>query len=64
MLDWFKRQISGSPSRPVAELPKPSDEVARLTKAGQIIDAIKLYRDQNPGIGLKEAKDVVDAMRG
>ena len=64
MFDWLKRQLSGPPSRSVAELPKPSAEVAQLTNAGQVIDAIKLYRDQNPGVGLKEAKDVVDAMRG
>lgn len=63
MLDWLKRQLSGPPSRPLKELPKPSAEVAQLTNAGQVIDAIKLYRDQNPGVGLKEAKDVVDTMR-
>ena len=36
--------------------------LAELIESGQMINAIKLYRDQY-GVGLKEAKDAVEAMR-
>lgn len=38
------------------------DEVRALIGKGELIDAIKLYREIH-GVGLKEAKDAVDAMR-
>lgn len=38
------------------------DDVRRLAAAGQVIEAIKLLRQQT-GLGLKEAKAAVDAMR-
>ncbi|WP_036218404.1 ribosomal protein L7/L12 [Calidithermus chliarophilus] len=34
-------------------------EVVELVKRNQIIEAVKLYREQT-GLGLKEAKDAVD----
>jgi large subunit ribosomal protein L7/L12 len=37
-------------------------EVKSLVQQGQKIQAIKLYREKT-GIGLKEAKDAVDAMQ-
>jgi ribosomal protein L7/L12 len=36
--------------------------VVELARAGRLIDAIKLHREQT-GLGLKEAKDAVEAMR-
>ena len=37
------------------------DEVRDRVRSGQIVEAIRLYR-ANTGVGLKEAKDAVDAM--
>jgi ribosomal protein L7/L12 len=37
------------------------DEVRRLKDSDQLISAIKLYRE-NTGVGLKEAKDIVEGM--
>jgi hypothetical protein len=37
-------------------------ELAALVQNGKLIEAIKLYR-QMTGVGLKEAKDAVDALR-
>ncbi len=39
------------------------DQVAQLARSGHKIEAIKLYR-QHTGVGLKEAKDAVEAMTG
>lgn len=36
-------------------------EVRRLKESGNLIQAIKFYRD-NTGVGLKEAKDAVEAL--
>ena len=36
-------------------------EVRRLKQSGKIIHAVKLYRERT-GVGLKEAKDAVDAL--
>jgi large subunit ribosomal protein L7/L12 len=38
-----------------------SAEVLDLVRSGQPIHAIKLYREQT-GVGLKQAKDVIDAL--
>ncbi len=38
------------------------DEVQAFLARGMKINAIKAYRDQNPGVGLKDAKDAVDAL--
>jgi ribosomal protein L7/L12 len=37
-------------------------EVAALLRQNRKIEAIKVYREQT-GVGLKEAKDVIDKMR-
>lgn len=39
-----------------------SDEVRRLVRAGQVIQAIKVYREET-GVGLAEAKAAVDRIR-
>ena len=38
------------------------DEVQGFLARGMKIEAIKAYRTQNPGAGLKDAKDAVDAL--
>jgi ribosomal protein L7/L12 len=43
--------------------PAMSPDIAALVAAGKPIEAIKLYR-QLTGAGLKEAKDVIDGLRG
>ncbi len=40
----------------------PSDEVRNYLARGEKISAIKAYREQNTGAGLKEAKDAVEAI--
>ena len=38
-------------------------EVTRLLREGQKIQAIKAYREQHPGVGLREAKEAVEEMQ-
>jgi Ribosomal protein L7/L12 C-terminal domain len=45
-------------------LPEPEPEVVILVEQGRKIQAIKRYRELNPGTGLKEAKDVIDGLAG
>jgi len=52
---------SNLPPPKVADAPG-MDRVASLAASGEKIMAIKLYRDIHPGVGLKEAKDAVEAM--
>ena len=40
----------------------PSQAVRDLILEGKKINAIKAFRDQNPGVGLKDAKDAVEAI--
>ena len=49
------------PRFPPGSLPELEAEVRELYRAGQKIQAIKLYRE-NTGVGLKEAKDAVEAL--
>lgn len=42
--------------------PEVAPEVFLLVQQGRKIQAIKRYRALNPGIGLSEAKDVIDAL--
>lgn len=45
-----------------SEVPAAQDgEIVELIKRGNMIEAIKLYREQT-GLGLKEAKDAVDEL--
>ncbi|RKH89476.1 hypothetical protein D7Y21_10445 [Corallococcus sp. AB045] len=48
-----RREVSG---------PDVNDAIERAVRDNNLIQAIKLYRDQH-GVGLKEAKDAVEAMR-
>jgi hypothetical protein len=43
-------------------LPAASGEVLTLARQGQRIKAIKRYRQLNPGVGLRDAKDFVDEL--
>ncbi len=49
-------QFSGQPSGPFI------DQVRAIIQSKGLIDAIKFYR-QNTNVGLKEAKDAVEAIR-
>jgi hypothetical protein len=44
------------------ELPGAGQDVQTLLRQGRKIEAIKLYRQLHPGIGLREAKHVVDEL--
>jgi len=47
-------------------VPEPDDpveaEVLRLMRGRKKIEAVKFYRENQPGCGLKEAKDAVEAI--
>jgi len=70
-LDWLHQKIDALLKLQGVELPPPppsglSSEVERLAhEPGGKIAAIKLYREQNPGTGLAEAKaKIEDVLRG
>jgi hypothetical protein len=44
-------------------LPVPASDVRILAEQGRKIQAIKRYRQLNPDIGLREAKDVIDGLQ-
>lgn len=44
-------------------LSAPGEQVLGLLRAGNKIGAIKIYREQHPGMGLREAKEAVDAIQ-
>ena len=44
-------------------LPEAAPEVVILVEQGRKIQAIKRYRELNPGIGLRRAKDVIDGLQ-
>jgi ribosomal protein L7/L12 len=50
---------TGTPSTPEAWMV----EVQQLRRDGKLINAIKLYREHT-GVGLREAKDAVEALPG
>jgi large subunit ribosomal protein L7/L12 len=52
--------VGATPAAPVAGT-EWMTEVRRLKESGNVIQAIKLYRE-NTGLGLKEAKDAVEAL--
>jgi ribosomal protein L7/L12 len=54
------RQL-GVDEEAVSEAP-PDDEIARLLTKGNLIEAIKVYR-QRTGVGLAEAKLAVEQMK-
>jgi ribosomal protein L7/L12 len=44
-------------------MPEAGQDVLTLVRQGRKIEAIKRYRQLNPGIGLREAKHVVDGLQ-
>jgi len=58
----------GMPVEPLAREDAPparassDDDIRKLAKKGKTIEAIKLYRERH-GVGLKEAKDAVEALK-
>jgi large subunit ribosomal protein L7/L12 len=55
---------AGNPSSTGGALPNDGawlEEVRQLKASGKLINAIKVYREHT-GVGLKEAKDAVEAM--
>lgn len=42
--------------------PLPSARVSECIASGRKIEAIKVYRDENPQLSMKEAKDTVEKM--
>lgn len=44
------------------DLPGAGQDVLTLVRQGRKIEAIKRYRQLNPGIGLREAKHVIDEL--
>lgn len=44
------------------DLPGAGPDVVTLVRQGRKIEAIKRYRQLNPGIGLREAKHVIDEL--
>ncbi|HVF42607.1 MAG TPA: hypothetical protein VM936_06335 [Pyrinomonadaceae bacterium] len=59
---WAASRVSpgAPPEEPGAPL---EEEVRRLVAAGNLINAIKLYRERT-GCSLKDAKDAVERIRG
>lgn len=55
-------QAPGQRAPRYAATPEVGDDIRALLTAGQTIEAIKRYREVH-GVGLKEAKDAIDALR-
>jgi hypothetical protein len=66
-LSWLQQKMDALLKHQGVELPPPppsslSQEVERLASDPSTkIQAIKLYREQNPGVGLAEAKTKIEA---
>lgn len=57
------RYVGQAPGAPASRVQPVSDaEIDALVAADQTIEAIKAYRERH-GVGLKEAKDAIDALR-
>ncbi|MBL8933136.1 MAG: ribosomal protein L7/L12 [Archangium sp.] len=59
--DAVEAMERGEAAPVVPTAPAPASSVQALLREGRKIEAIKLYREQT-GLGLKEAKDAVEAM--
>ena len=46
----------------IQALPVPTPEVAALVERGRKIKAIARYRELNPGIGIRQAKEFIDRL--
>jgi hypothetical protein len=74
LADWSYRAVRAVRRKilapPVMRISWPADvpmpdagpDILFMIEHGKTIQAIKCYREQNPGISLKEAKDVVDGI--
>jgi large subunit ribosomal protein L7/L12 len=61
-LDRIAASLGVTPEpEPFPTTTSASPSVVQLIRAGRKIEAIKVYREEN-GVGLKEAKDAVDAL--
>ncbi|MBB3605135.1 large subunit ribosomal protein L7/L12 [Mycolicibacterium sp. BK556] len=64
-LEWALRGAGAPPAPTPAPAPaatgQVSSEVLQLARQGKKIQAIKVLREQT-GLGLKESKDIVDAL--
>ncbi len=62
--DAVERLERGQPLPPLTplsrETPLRDQDVERLIREGQLVSAVKLFRERHPHLGLKEAKDAVD----
>lgn len=54
----YRSEAHGSRTWP----PPPSERVLSVYNSGQKIQAIKAYREENPGVNLKDAKEVIDGL--
>lgn len=57
----FKRVAEGGSAADLRAVPQTDDGVRDLIRMGRKVSAIKLYRELH-AVGLKEAKEAVDAM--
>jgi ribosomal protein L7/L12 len=55
-------RLAGPPQLPPNVSPEAMARIRAELAAGNTITAIKLMRDATPGMGLKEAKDAVEAL--
>jgi len=55
------RQVPAAAPRPAPPQGPVGDAVHQALQQGQLIEAIRRLREQQPGLGLKEAKDWVEA---
>jgi large subunit ribosomal protein L7/L12 len=62
-VDFLHRRLGISPDWALAEDDAFPPELYDFIARGKLIEAIKIYREVT-GVGLKEAKDAVDAMAG
>ncbi|MDJ0362686.1 ribosomal protein L7/L12 [Rhodococcus sp. H29-C3] len=63
LLDWLRP--TSAPIEPVDPSMVPADDVlAAISATDSRIPAIKLLREHHPGLGLKDAKDLVDDRLG
>ncbi len=56
------RSVFGDRSSPRQRAETSGASVEDLIKAGRKIEAIKVYRAENPEVSLKQAKDAVEEM--
>lgn len=61
-LEQRVEQLAALVDAPAAPSDPRMDEVIRLKQSGAPIQAIKLLREIQPGLGLAQAKELVEAM--